>query len=84
MSCASVRPRVPVPPRPGGRLFVREVHGGERARRLPIRQLFGPAIPNEMLKGPTEVAFVSTVEGELQGRLAHEIEAVLKGYAPRV
>jgi hypothetical protein len=68
----------------GGHVFVREIlPSGQRAGRLPLRQLWGPAIPREMLKGDTAEAFAATVGAELQPRVEHELLALLKGHAPR-
>jgi len=47
---------------PNGHVFVRQMQGGHRARRLPIHKLFGPAIPKEMVQGETEKAFYDTAE----------------------
>jgi hypothetical protein len=74
----------------GGHVFIRE--GEKRIMtkgryvgqlRQPVRKLWGPAIPREMLKGMTETAFVTLVDAELQLRIDHELRAILNGHAPR-
>lgn len=65
-------------PRVGGRVFVRTGKG-----RKPIRQLWGPALPKELLKAETAAAFRLIVSTELPPRVAHEIAAILAGHAPR-
>jgi len=47
---------------PNGHVFVRQMQGGHRARRLPIHKLFGPAIPKEMVQGEAEKVFYDTAE----------------------
>ncbi len=42
--------------------------------RLPIKPLYGPAIPNEMVKGASAAAFVKTAQERLPGELAHQLE----------
>ncbi|AZG75983.1 hypothetical protein [Methylocystis rosea] len=42
---------------PNGHVFAREMVGNQRAGRLPISKLFGPAIPKELVKGETEATF---------------------------
>jgi hypothetical protein len=58
----------------GGHVFERK-----GASRLPIRKLWGPAIPKEMLKDLSKAAFETTVATELPGRVAHEVDAILGG-----
>ncbi len=67
----------------GGHVFVREVHGGSRVGRLPIRELFGPAIPRELLKDDVKATFESTVAAELPIAAERELGALLSGFAPR-
>ena len=67
----------------GGRVFVRQVDGGKRVARLPVRQLWEPSIPREMLQGETREIFVKTVEAQLVPRLEHKVVALLRGYSPR-
>lgn len=62
----------------GGHVFVRTSR-----RRFPIKKLWGPVIPNEMLRDMSRQAFEATVEQELPARLQHEIGAILSGVAPR-
>jgi hypothetical protein len=79
----------------GGNVFIRELaHSAEgagrveaegaksRVPRLPIRQLWGPAIPREILKDETRVAFLHAVDSELVPRAEHELAAVLGGVTP--
>jgi hypothetical protein len=67
----------------GGHVFVRELSGDKRVPRLPIKKLWGPAIPREMLKGETEKTFVALVDAELQPRVEHELLVLIHGHAPR-
>jgi hypothetical protein len=58
--------------------FVAETIGGhvfERTgrARLPIRELWGPGIPQEMVKDEPPKKFVETLRGEFAPRLAHEL-----------
>ena len=62
----------------GGHVFVRM----GRARN-PIRKMWGPALPAELVKDETAAAFLATVSTELPLRVAHEIAALLAGHAPR-
>lgn len=52
----------------GGHVYKRE-----GAKRFPIRKLYGPAIPVEMVKGQSKAAFLRAVENELPKRLDHEL-----------
>jgi hypothetical protein len=61
----------------GGHVFERKGPG-----RFPIRKLWGPAIPVEMVKDQTKEAFETTVEAELPGRIDYEIGAILSRRAP--
>ena len=72
-----------ISPSLGGHVFVREVHGGSRVGRLPIRELFGPAIPRELLKDDVKTTFESTVAAELPIAAERELGALLSGFAPR-
>jgi len=72
-----------IAPTMGGHIFVREVHGGKRVGRLPVRQLFGPAIPREMMQGDTREMFLRTVDAQLIPRVEHEVVALMRGFAPR-
>ena len=58
----------------GGHVFERKGH-----QRLPIRKLWGPAIPKEMLKDQSRRAFETTVAAELPSRVEHEVSAILSG-----
>lgn len=61
----------------GGHVFERRT-----SARFPIRKLWGPAIPNEMVKDKSRAAFEGTVAAELPARLTHEIGAILARRAP--
>jgi hypothetical protein len=50
---------------PGGHIFVRKFVNGKRADRKPIRKLYGPAIPKEMVKGQTRATFYAEVNAAL-------------------
>jgi hypothetical protein len=62
----------------GGHVFVRM--GKDRK---PIRKMWGPALPNELIKDETAAVFLSTVQAELPRRVAYEVSALLNGHAPR-
>lgn len=77
-------------PRVHGRVFVRTGHKARMLRgpnkgrqRETIRQLWGPALPKELLKGETAAIFLATVRAELPARVVHEVAAILAGHAPR-
>lgn len=61
-----------------GRIFVRT-----GSKRLPLRQLWGPVIANDLVRGETQTTFYATVNARLLGRLDHELGAILTGVAPR-
>jgi hypothetical protein len=67
-----------IAPTLGGHVFVRMGKG-----RNPIRKMWGPALPAELVKDETAAIFLSTVETELPQRLAHEVGALLAGHAAR-
>jgi hypothetical protein len=60
----------------GGHVFERRGHD-----RLPIRKLWGPAIPKEMVKDQSKKAFETTVASDLPSRIEHEVTAILTGIA---
>ena len=62
----------------GGNVFVRM--GKDRK---PIRRMWGPALPNELVKAETAAMFQNTVAAELPARVVHEVSAILDGHAPR-
>jgi hypothetical protein len=73
----------------GGHVFVRS--GGRRVMvkgkyagkvRQPIRKLWGPVLANELLRNQSRAEFERAV-AELPARLQHELQAILKGYAPK-
>lgn len=53
----------------GGQVFKREGKA-----RLPIRKLFGPSIPNELVSDAVTQAWRTTAEQEFAGRVLHEME----------
>lgn len=66
-------------PRPGvlapalnGHVFVRT-----SASRFPIEMLFGPSVPEELVRGESEKAFNETVATMLPQRVAHELGRLL-------
>lgn len=61
-----------------GRVFLRMGKG-----RMPIRQMWGPALPKEIVKAETAAIFLATVATQLPARVAHELAALMKGHAPR-
>lgn len=67
-----------ISPQLGGHVFVRQ-HG---AGRLPIKKLWGPVLANEIARDKMVTEHKLAAE-ELPRRIAHEIDAILKGYAPR-
>jgi hypothetical protein len=73
-----VYPHSFIVPSMGNNVFVRV--GKERR---PIRIMWGPALPNELVKDETAEIFLSTVASLLPARVAHEVQAILHGHAPR-
>jgi hypothetical protein len=67
-----------IAPSLGGHVFLRMGKS-----RNPIRKMWGPALPAELVKAETAAIFLATVEAELPARVAHEVAAVLAGHAPR-
>jgi len=67
-----------IAPSLGGQAFIRMGKG-----RNPIRKMWGPALPAEMVKGETAAMFLATVATELPARVEHEVAALLAGHAPR-
>lgn len=57
-----------------GHVFARRGAG-----RLPIRKLWGPAIPREMVRGDTAATFQATVSALLPARVEHELRAIARG-----
>lgn len=60
----------------GGHVYVRTSKA-----RFPLKKLFGPAIPNEMVRDQSKQAFEGTVAMELPARLAHELSRILRASA---
>lgn len=56
----------------GGRVFIRT-----SKNRFPIEMLFGPSIPEELVKGESERVFRETVADMLPRRVAHELSRLL-------
>lgn len=49
--------------------------------RLPIDELYGPAVPQMMSQQPVMSVMSKESEAVLSKRMEHEVDAVLKGYA---
>lgn len=58
----------------GGHVFERTT-----SARFPIRKLWGPAVPAEMVKDQSKAAFESVVDMELPARVGYEVDAILGG-----
>lgn len=58
----------------GGNVFKRLGKG-----RLPIKKLWGPAVPREMVRDESAAAFHAVVGAEMPKRLAHEISRATGG-----
>ena len=57
-----------------GTFFVgRSVYKRLGEDRFPVKALFGPALPKEVLKGEAQAAFVRTVHENLPRRIEHEL-----------
>lgn len=63
------------------RIMMRGRYAGKS--RQPLHKLYGPAIPNEMVKAETAAAFLALVRTQLPAEIAHQIAAILAGHAPR-
>lgn len=57
----------------GGHVFKRT-----SSKSLPIEKLYGPSIPNEMVKGESVTAWRAAARG-LEPRIAHEVKVITKG-----
>jgi len=57
----------------GGQVFVRE--GKER---LPIRKLWGPALPKELVKDEVPKAWEEVAKRDFPGRVLHEVERLFQ------
>lgn len=57
----------------GGHVFVRT-----SAKRFPIEKLFGPAVPEEMVRAESARVFSETVEGMLPRRVMHELSRIIR------
>jgi hypothetical protein len=60
----------------GGGRFVAIRKG---AARLPLKKLWGPALPNEAVRGASRLAFETTVSSAFPARLEHELARPLGG-----
>ncbi|UYZ08568.1 phage tail protein [Agrobacterium salinitolerans] len=56
----------------GGHVFKRTSSG-----RFPIEMLFGPSVPEELVRGESERVFRTTVQDMLPVRVAHELSRML-------
>jgi hypothetical protein len=74
--CAGFPPRVHFGAY-GGRAFLRA-----GTARGPLHQVWGPAIPAEMVRHQSRAAFDQLVDMELPPRVLHEIDAILGGVVP--
>lgn len=70
-------------PRPGVIAAALGGHVFDRVsrKRLPIRRLWGPAIPREMVRDQSAEEFERVVSSSLPDRVAHEIRRLTKGVA---
>jgi len=67
-----------IAPKLGGHVFVRTTEKTwQNGRRLPIEMLFGPSVPEEMVKGRAAAQFERTVETMLPQRVEHELRRLL-------
>jgi hypothetical protein len=60
-----------------GNVFVRKGPG-----RFPIKKLWGPSVPAEMVRGNAKEHFESTAAADVIDRVEHELGAILSGVAP--
>lgn len=67
-----VFPHTFIVPSLGGHVFERKGRA-----RFPIRKLWGPAVPAELVRDQSKIAFETTVKAELPVRLEHEIRRLL-------
>lgn len=65
------RPGV-IAPRLGGHVFQRT-----SSSRLPIEMIFGPSVPQEMVKDESARAFEQVVASHLPARISHELARLL-------
>ncbi len=72
-------------PRPGVQALRLKGHVFARTsdRRLPIRKLWGPAVPREMTRNETAAAFEAVTTASLPARVEHEITAMTRGVVSR-
>ena len=61
-------PHTFIVPSLGGQVFVREGKG-----RLPIRKLWGPSLPKELVRDTVPAAFKEVAKEEFAGRVLHEV-----------
>jgi len=68
-----VLPHTFVIARMGDNVFVRT-----SASRFPIRKLWGPALPKELVSGPATKAFKEAVRENRDKRIGHELERLIR------
>jgi hypothetical protein len=73
-----VFPHTFIVPSLGGHVFERT-----GSARHPIRKLWGPAVPAELVKDQSRAAFETLVDAELPARVGVEVDAILGGSVPR-
>lgn len=66
-----------IAPGMGGHVFVRTTD-----KRFPVKKLWGPAIPNELVRDASAATFEHTVDIEFPAYLEREVMAILSGNAP--
>jgi hypothetical protein len=78
-----------IAPALGGRVFVRAgakrvMRRGRHAGKMrqPLKQLWGPVIANDLVRGQSRAAFERTVADRLVPRFEHELEALVLGRSP--
>lgn len=78
-----------VAPSMGSHVFVRS--GAKRVMtkgryagkmRQPLKQLWGPVIANDLVRGDSKATFETVVNTRLLPRLEHELSAILLGHSP--
>lgn len=67
-------PHTFIVPKFGGGVFVRQ-----GSKRFPLKQLWGPAIPKEMVRDQSVRVWESTLSTELPARMAHEWGRLMAG-----
>lgn len=66
-----------------GTFFIARFHNGvfhrQGKRRFPVKQLWGPAIPREMLRDRSVAAWDAVIATDLPARMAHEWGRLMGG-----